>query len=137
MDSETAVSGLAALAFLAMVLLVVVPYALVSASAVGVYYGVGVLSPLVLPVFLGVGAVALLAGATGRSDPPTVAGVGSLLGVLTVVFTAFWAVSATSVVGGLPVSATFDYHRWAVLAASLVFVLAAGWFSRLALSGPE
>lgn len=120
------------LAGVVVLLLVALPYAVTDGSEVSVYYGVGVVGPPLLSLFVAVAAVALLSGAAGRSDPATVAGVALVLGVAVAGFAALWALEAGSVVGGMTTSATFDYHRWALLAAATVLAAAAAWYARLA-----
>lgn len=113
-----------ALACVALLCLLALPYALVEASAVQVYYGVGPISPLAVALFAGVALVALGAAAAGRSDPDVVAGLALVVGLGSVGITLSWALGAAGVAGGLPVSATFEYHRWAVVGTSAVLALA-------------
>lgn len=130
MEATEVAPRLGAAASLAALLLVAVPYALVDAGSVGVYYGVGPVGPPLLSLFLAVTLVALLSGTAGRADPATVAGVSLVFGLVVAGFGLWWAVAATEVVGGLPVTATFDYHRWAFAGAGLVVVAAAAWYAR-------
>jgi len=105
------------------------PYAVANVSEVGVYYGVGPLSPLLLLAPVGIALIAVFSGAKRRSDPATMAGIALVMGVTTALLTALWALPAGSVVGGMAsVSATFAYHRWALLlAACLVAAGGAGY----------
>lgn len=133
MNTVRTAAGAGAAAALALVALLALPYALFGSLAVGVYYGVGPLSPVVAVLFAGVALVALAAAAAGRADVPLVAGVAVVVGVACVAIALPWALAASGVVGGLPTSAAFGYHRWAVLAAALALLLAAAALARAAL----
>jgi hypothetical protein len=123
---------LGALAGLSVLVLVVVPYAL-DAAAVSVYYGVGLLGPPALAAFAGVGLIALLSGAAGRSDPVTTAGVAVSFAAFVAVLGAVWVLAAAGPVGGIENGQRLEYHRWAFLVAALGFLVAAGWQARLVL----
>ncbi len=111
-----------------------VPYGLVRtapASAVGTYYGEGVLNPLVGGIFALVTAIVLAAGRDERTDPPLAAGVGIALGGFTFVVTALWAATVPQqVVFDMDAPAIITYHRWASAAVALVIPTASLWWSR-------
>lgn len=121
---------LAAGAGIALLVLVVAPYAMLDPGTVGVYYAAGPVSPPLLLTFGAVALVALLSGAAGRSDPATTAGVAVTLAAVTSLLALAWALSAGAAAGGIETAATFDYHRWAVAAASLLLLAGAGWSAR-------
>jgi hypothetical protein len=112
------------LAALALLALVALPYALFDAASVGVYYGVGPVSPTLVALFAAVAVVAQGAAAADRTDPSLVAGVTLVLGLGAVAVTLPWALAASGVAGGLPTDAAFDYHRFAVVGAGAALALA-------------
>jgi len=114
-----------ALAALAAILTILAPYAVLASGELAVYYGVGPVSPLVVAVFAAVAAVALLGVARGTADPATTTGAALVLGLTVLALLAWWAFEAGAVVGGLDVAATFDYHRWVLVAVAAVVPLAA------------
>jgi hypothetical protein len=132
MVRESAVAWVGVAAALALVGTLALPYAVVDADALGVYYGVGPVNPLAMVLFGGVAAVALAAAAAGRADPHTVAGVGVVVGLASLAIALAWAPAAGPVAGGIPTSAAFDLHRWAVVgAAGALFVSSALFATRL------
>lgn len=134
MNRERVVPEIGAAACLAVVLLVLLPYLVVDATGLGVYYDAGPVGPPVLALLAGVAAVALLAAARGRSDPATVAGLALVVGLVTTVLALLWALAVTpDVVGGLSELAALEYHRWAVVAACAAVTASAGWYARLVL----
>lgn len=122
---------LGAIASLAVLVLVATPYALVDPGSVAVYYGVAPVGPPALSIFAAVTLVALLAGAVGRADPPTVAGLGVVFGLAVAGAGLWWAVAAGDVVGGLAVGAWFDYHRWVFVATGTALLAASAAYARL------
>lgn len=129
MDTARTAAATGAAACLALFGLLALPYLLFGAGEVGVYYGAGPLSPAGVALFAGVALVALASAAAGRTDVPLVAGLAVVVGVAAAAITLPWALAAGSVVGGLPTSAAFDYHRWAVVAAALLLLAAAATLS--------
>ena len=119
------------LASLLLLGLLALPYAMFDAASVQVYYSVGPLSPLVVALFAGVAFVALGSAAAGRSDPAVVAGLALVIGLGSLGITLPWALDAAGVAGGLPTSAAFDYHRFAVAAAAGLLTLAGAFASPL------
>jgi len=124
MDRTASALVAAAVAACALLALLGLPYGLTDASAVGVYYGVGPVNPLVVAAFAAVAVVALAAGAAGRADPATVSGLGLVVGLGSALVALPWALEAGPVAAGLPVDALFAYHRFAVLAAAGVVAVA-------------
>lgn len=118
-------------AALAVVVLLVLPYAIVTVSAVGVYYGGDLVGPPLAGLFAAVAGIALAGGARGRTDPPVSAGVAVVFGALVAGLVVPWALGVSpSLVGGLTTVAAFDWHRWALAAAGFVLLAAAAWFAR-------
>ncbi|WP_276272176.1 DUF7548 family protein [Haloarcula litorea] len=109
-----------------------VPYFVVeTGSAVGAYYGAGVLSPAVPAVLAAVGIIVFAAGREGRTDPGLAAGAGIVLGLFVVGLSLAWAATVpTSLVLGLTESTLMEHHRWAVVAAALPVPLGGAWFAR-------
>lgn len=130
MNAERTAARLGVVAALAVVLLVLVPYALADARAIGVYYG-GLVGPPLAGLFAAVAAIGLLGALRGRTDPPTAAGVAVVLAAITLGLLAPWAAGVSpSLVGGLTTVAAFEHHRWALVAAAAVLLVAGGWFAR-------
>lgn len=118
-------------AALAVVVLLVLPFAVVTGSAVWVYYGGDLVGPPLAGLFAAVAGIALAAGAQGRTDPPMAAGVAVVFGALVAGLVLPWALGVSpSLVGGLTTVAAFDWHRWALAAAGIVLLAAAAWFTR-------
>lgn len=130
MDDADRAAALGVAAALAVVGLLVSPYLLTDPRAIGVYYGGSVLGPPLAGLFALVAAIALAGGSTGRSDPPTAAGVAVVLGGLAALLLVAWAPGVSpSLVGGLTTLAAFEYHRWAVATAGLGLLIGAAWFA--------
>lgn len=111
--------------------LVAVPYALADARAVDVYYGGSLVGPPLVGLFAGVAAIALLAGARGRTDPAVAAGVAVVLGLLAAGLLVPWAFGVSpALVGGMTTVAAFRWHRWALAATGLGLLGGAVWFAR-------
>ena len=100
-------------------------------SAVGAYYGAGVLSPLIPGVFTMVTVIVLAAGREGRSDPSTAAGAGLVAGLFVVGLSLAWALTIPeSLVLGLTESTLIEHHRWALVAAGVPIPVGSAWFAR-------
>jgi hypothetical protein len=133
MERVEAVALAGAAVAAAAAVLVTLPYLVVDASAVAVYYDAGPVTPVFVGVLAVVAGVALVSGAQDRSDPATVAGVAVIFALFMAGLSLAWATAVDpAVVAGLPVSAWFDYHRWAVVAAALAETGLAGWYAKLA-----
>lgn len=125
------VAGLGTAAAVAVVGLLVVPYALADARAVWVYFGGDLVGPPLAGLFAAVAAIALLGAARGRTDPPLAAGVGVVLGGLAAGLLAVWAAGVSAgLVGGLTTVAAFQWHRWGLVAAAGLLLVASAWFAR-------
>lgn len=124
-------AGVGVAAATVVVLLVVLPYGLADAGAVGVYYGGDLAGPPLAGLFAAVAAIALAAGVRGRTDPPLAAGVAVVLGVLVAGLVLLWAAAVSpSLVGGMTTVAAFKYHRWALAAGGLGLFAGSAWFAR-------
>lgn len=134
MDAARSLSSLGAAACLAVALVLVVPALVVEAPEhlVRDYYTAGPTGAAGVGFFAAVGVVVFLSGERGRADPPLVAGLASVLGVALVVLAGIWALSLPdTLVFSFP--AEYDwiqYHRYVVLALSLVVLAAAGGYAR-------
>ncbi|PSQ48763.1 hypothetical protein BRD15_04830 [Halobacteriales archaeon SW_6_65_15] len=119
-------------ASLAVLAVVVVPYFLIPARDVGIYYGAPTFVPihLVIGLFATVAIVIFAAGRNGRTDPPTAAGATLVLGGFMALLVLWWAIAVGDLVGSFDVSASFDYHRWLLLAATVAVAGSGWWFTR-------
>ena len=108
-----------------------VPYFIVeTTSAVGAYYGAGILSPAVPAIFALVAIIVLGAGREGRTDPSIAAGAGLVLGLFILGLSLLWATTVPiSLVLGLTESTLIEHHRWLVVAVAVPIPLGAGWFA--------
>jgi hypothetical protein len=124
--------GVAAAA--AVLALTAVPYAVTGPTSVSAYYGVGIASPVFVSLLAVVGAVTLLSGATGRSDPALAAGVAVTVSAFAVVLAIVWALPAREVALGIDLSGGadvwFGYHSPAVVVVTLVLAAASGLYAR-------
>ncbi|MFB6103805.1 MAG: hypothetical protein ABEJ57_01795 [Halobacteriaceae archaeon] len=128
MSARAALVG--ALAALGVVVGIAIPYAVLSASELSVYYGVGPVSPILLSVVAAVAFVALTGVARDATDPATATGAALVLGLALFGLLAWWAIEVAAVVGGLDVSAAFTYHRWALLALAAIVPIATATHAR-------
>lgn len=129
-DARTA-AGLGVAAALAVVILLLVPYAVSDARAVGVYYGGDLVGPPLAGLFAAVAGIALLGAVSGRTDPPLAAGVAVVLGLIVVGLLGTWAFGVSAgLVGGMTTVAAFEWHRWVLAAAGVVLFAATAWFAR-------
>jgi len=124
---------LGAIACLLLAGVVFVPALFVSApgNAVAAYYASGPLGVSVVGVLALVSVVVFLAGAQGRSDPQTLAGVVVVSGVSMVLFSVLWAVSLDpTLLFSFPSEyAWIGSHRWVVVAGAALATLAAGGYA--------
>ena len=129
---ETAAPTVGVVASLSVLAAVVAPYFLVAATAAAVYYHTPTFVPvhLVLGLFASVAVIVFAAGRNGRTDPPTAAGAAVVLGGFMALLCLWWAIAVGSIVGSLTENATFDYHRWVLLATTLAVAASAGWYAR-------
>jgi hypothetical protein len=110
----------------------VLPYAIVeTTSAVGAYYGSGLVSPWIAAVLGLVLLIILAAGRQGRTDPSIAAGAGVAVGAVIVAVSLLWAVTVPNdLVLGLTESTLIEQHRWLVVAVALPIPLGSVWFAR-------
>lgn len=120
----------------AVIFLTVIPYAFLTRSELAVYYGVGPVSPVVLSVFAAVALIALAGVAAGRTDAATGTGAAVVVGSVLTGLLLWWAIAAGDVVGGLAITATFDGHRWILVAVASIVPITAGWHAWTVL-GPQ
>ncbi|WP_248896763.1 DUF7548 family protein [Haloplanus halobius] len=120
---------------LAVVVVLGLPYALFPAwgAELGQYYAAGPLGVGAALFFVLVDIVVFLAGTRGRADPTTAAGIALTLGVVALLVTLSWALSASlDPLFGFPASWITD-HRWIVVALTAVVPVAAGLYTRAVL----
>jgi hypothetical protein len=129
---ETSAPTVGVLAALTVLAVVTVPYVLIPARDVGVYYSAPTFVPihLVVGLFAMVAVVVFAAGRNGRTDPPTAAGATVVLGGFMALLVLWWAVAVGDVVGSFDVTASFDYHRWLLLVATAAVAASGWWFAR-------
>jgi len=110
---------------LGVIIALLYPY-LTADGAVGAYYSLGAVNPLVAGVLALVAIIVLAAGREGRTDPSLAAGAGLVLGVFMFVLTAAWAMTA-------PLDALLitPYHRWSVAAPAAIVVGGSLWYARV------
>lgn len=121
-------------ASMAAVGLVVAPYLVVDSLSVGTYYDAAVLGPWLVALFGVVAIVVLLAGVQGRTDDATVAGAAVVFGATMALIAAIWAISVPAgLVEQLGEVEALAYHRWAVLAVSVLVAASAAWYAAEAL----
>lgn len=118
-------------ASIVVILVLVVPYLLVSPSSVGTYYRSGAFNPLFAGLFALVCVIIFAAGREERSDPALATGVVLVFGVFILGFSALWAMTVPNdIVLSLPTAAAFAYHRYALVLAALLIPASAAWYAR-------
>jgi len=121
-------------ASVAVILLVALPYAFGTATAVGAYYEAGILGPQYFGVAAAVTAIVFRSARTGRTDPATAAGTALAFGGVMALLAVVWAFSPDpTVVGGVHTADWFDYHRWLLALTALVVPVCAGAYANLVL----
>ncbi|WP_435335767.1 DUF7548 family protein [Haloarchaeobius sp. TZWWS8] len=122
-------------AALALVAAVFAPYVALSASgvsALGTYYGYGLVGPPYIALFALVAAIVFAAGREGRTEPDLAAGVTLVLGFAVVALVFVWAVSVSSeFVSSIGTETWMAYHRWAVLLVGVVLAACGVWYARV------
>ena len=135
MRTEQAAPALGILGCLAVVVTLALPY-LVSTgwgSQLGRYYAAGPLGVGAVFFFALVGIVVFLAGARGRTDASTAAGISLALGVVALLVALLWAMSVSlQPLFGFPASWITD-HRWYVVAVTSIIPVAAALYARAVL----
>ncbi|MFB6160992.1 MAG: hypothetical protein ABEJ61_07425 [Haloferacaceae archaeon] len=127
-------AGVGVAGSVAVLCVLVAPYALLSGSGsgpgLGVYYGAGAVGVGVVGFLALLEVVVLLAGARGRTDPPTAAGIAVVVGVAMVLLAVAWALAVPrDLVFSFP-AAWLGWHRWAVVAVTLVVPAASAAYAR-------
>lgn len=102
-----------------------VPYTLEDAAIVRLYYGSGVLNPLVAGLLALLSIVVFAAGRQGRTDPALAAGVTLSLGLFIVGVTVAWALTIQFGIVG----ASLSDHRWLLSGVALGVPLTAAWYA--------
>lgn len=117
---------------LVVVALVVLPYLLAPATAVGVYYDTIPVPVNLFGVLLSLVAfIAFGSALRERTDPPTVAGVTLVLGSFLAAITLWWA--AVTPPSTLVEAARMDAlngYQWVLFLATLAVPTSAGWYAR-------
>jgi len=135
MRTEQAAPALGILGCLAVVVTLALPY-LVSTgwgSQLGRYYAAGPLGVGAVLFLALVGVVVFLAGARGRTDASTAAGISLALGVVALLVALLWAMSVSlQPLFGFPASWITD-HRWYVVAVTTIIPVAAALYARAVL----
>lgn len=112
-----------------LILLTFLPYAILTAPELSVYYGVGPVSPVVLTVFAAVAGIALAGVAADRTDPAAAMGAVLVVGVVLTALLLWWSLAVRGVIGGLSVSATFEWHPWVLVGVAAVIPITASWYA--------
>ncbi|MFB6157408.1 MAG: hypothetical protein ABEJ34_06170, partial [Haloferacaceae archaeon] len=119
----------------AVLLAMAAPYALLTDPGTGLpfYYGAGPTGAGAVAFLAVLVPVVFLAGARGRTDPPTAAGITLVAGAAMVLLAALWAVL-------VPENAVFSFeaawirwHRWVVVGLTATVPLAAAGYARAVL----
>lgn len=132
MNAEEAAPGVGIVGCLAVLLAMAAPYLLVSDPGTGlpVYYRAGPVGAGVVGFLALLSVVVFLAGRRGRTDPPTAAGIALVVGVAMVLLAVLWALSVPPEIAfGFP-AAWMGWHRWAVVALTVVVPVAGGAYAR-------
>jgi hypothetical protein len=132
MRTEQAAPVLGIAGCLAVVVTLALPFALYPdwGSELAQYYTSGPLGVGAVIAFALVGVVVFLAGARGRTDPTTAAGIAVPLGVVAFAIALVWAlVAPLDPLFGFPASWIMDL-RWAVVGATGLTAAAAALYAR-------
>lgn len=117
---------------LAVLLALAAPYLLVSDPGTGlsVYYRAGPVGAGVVGFLALLSVVVFLAGGRRRTDPPTAAGIGLVVGTAMVLLALLWALAVPPEIPfGFP-EAWMGWHRWAVVALTAVVPVVAAAYAR-------
>ncbi|WP_251343221.1 DUF7548 family protein [Haloplanus halophilus] len=136
MRTEQAAPALGIAGCLAVVVALALPFALFPGwgAELAQYYTSGPLGVGAVLAFALVGIVVFLAGARGRTDPTTAAGIAVPLGVVALLVALSWAFMAPlDPLFGFPASWIRDF-RWVVVAAAGVVAAAAALYARATLA---
>lgn len=102
------------------------PYVLVEGETAGLYYGSGLLNPLIVGLLALVSVVVFAAGREERADPALAAGVTLTFGLFMVLLSLAWALTVRVDVAGPELA----NHRWGLVAVTLGVPGAAAWYAR-------
>jgi hypothetical protein len=145
MDLTRRAPQLGIVACLAVIVAAILPYVLLpedASAGLGLYYNAGAFGPTIVAVFAAVNVVVLGAGLGQRSDPVTVAGAALVIGLFMTLMSIEWLVSlpddAIAGIAAVPddpdatirVPLWLEYHRWAILACSVLVALSAALYAR-------
>jgi hypothetical protein len=108
----------------AVVLALAYPYVAVDGT-VGLYYGSGLVNPLVAGLLVLVSIIVLAAAREERTDPAFAAGVVLIFGAFATALLVLWATTVR--IDAVEIS---PLHRWATAAVSLVVPVAGAWYAR-------
>ncbi|UPM43151.1 DUF7548 family protein [Halocatena salina] len=119
------------IACVSVVLVLAVPYVLLSPTAANTYYTTGAFNPLFAGLFALVCVVVFASGRSRRSDPALAAGVCLVFGLFIAGFSAVWALTVpTQLAFSHPTGATFEYHRYVLILIALAVPVSATWYTR-------
>lgn len=118
------------IASVSVMLVLAVPYVLLSPGSVSTYYTTGAFNPLFAGLFALVCMVVFAAGRSHRSDPALAAGVCLVFGLFIAGFSILWALTVPDhLVFSYQTSATFEYHRYVLILVGLAVPVCAAWYT--------
>ena len=133
MNAERVAAAVGVAACLALVAVLLAPFFLISdpGTGLGIYYAAGPVGGGASVGFLALlCVVALLAGARGRTDAETAAGIALVVAVGVLATALLWAVAVEQeVVFSFP-AAWMGWHRWLAVVIAAVPPVAAGAYAR-------
>lgn len=132
MDARRLAPALGIVSCLLVLVVLAVPYPVVGdGTTVNFYYAAGAIDPLVAGLLCAVAIIVFAAGRQNRTDPGTAAGVALAFGAFVTIVALVWALTVPEqLVLQLSRNALLEYHRTALVVAS-VGVLASGvWYAR-------
>jgi hypothetical protein len=132
MDLDRLLAYAGAGACVALLVVLAAPFTLLEqpGTGLGVYYqsgSVGAAGPAFLAL---VGIVVFLSGERGSADPVTVAGIAITLAVGIALLTLWWALAVDPDNVLSFTAAWMGWHRWLVVALSLLVLASAGAYAR-------
>lgn len=129
MNARKAAPTLGIVACVAVLAVLVWPYAIESAPSVAAYYSSGLITPLAAGLFALVSVIVFAAGREERSDPATVAGAALVFGAFIALITVSFAFTArVDVLGGA--SPLISWQRWLLGLTGLFVLVSGGWYAR-------
>ena len=135
MNVEDVAPLVGSVACAAVVAALVAPVVLIAdaGTELGVYYAFGPAGATVIGALAPLTVVVFLAGARGRTDPETAAGLTLVLGVGMFVLTALWAFAVDADVVFSFTAAWMGSHRWVVLGLTALVPASAAVYTRAVL----